>query len=55
MHDLCKVGCPSLPLQPSDVALDSMCTPCMASCLAVNQHPPHVHDMQQVKDKRVAL
>ena len=55
MHDTCKASCPSLPLLSSDMALDSMCSPCMAVGLAVNHLPPRVHDSQQVKDKRVSL
>ena len=54
MHEPCKASCPSLLLQPSDVALDGICDPCMASCPSKYQHTPHVHDMQQGEDKRVA-
>ena len=53
MHETCKDGCPSLLLQSSDVALDCICDPCMANCPSKYQHTPHVHGMQQGKDKRV--
>ena len=52
MHEPCKAGCPSLLLQPSDVALDGICNPCMANCPSKYQHTPHVHGMQQGRDKR---
>ena len=47
MHEPGKVGCPKLPLQTSDVAVDNMSTPCMASCPAEHQHSLHTHAMQQ--------
>ena len=52
MHNPCKAGCPSLKLQPSDVALDGLSTPCMASCPYLDKPTSHIHDMQQTKDIR---
>ena len=50
MHEPGKAGCPKLPLQMSDVVVDNMSTPCMASCPAEHQHSPHAHAMQQEHD-----
>ena len=54
MHELGDANCSSLPLQPSDAAMDYMRTPCMASCLD-EHHSPHAQTMQQVHDKTHAL
>jgi len=50
MHEPGEDGCPSLPLQLSDVVVDNISTPCMASCLDEHQHSPHAYAMQQVHD-----
>ena len=50
MHEPGKAGGPRLPLQTSDVAVDNMSTPCMASCPAERQHSLHTHAMQQEHD-----
>ena len=49
MHTPCKAGCPSLNLQPSDVPLDGLKAPCMASYLHPDNPTSNVHDMQQTK------
>ena len=52
MHDPCKAGCPSPLLQPCDAVLDGIHDPYMASCPSKYQLIPHVHAMQQEKDKK---